>query len=116
MRTLMRVLRQPDFWISLVWILLAGGMLLGLAGFAIRHYDTFLRLKPALCNGALDNQRVLIIVFAAPLSLIFTLVATSEFLTLRQRQGLFSVGSGTFWAHAILMLISATALLWAMQC
>lgn len=118
-RALARFLWQPDFWISLVWVVLAGGLLLGLAGFAVRHYDSFLHMKPLLCAQTLDNQRLLLIVFAAPLSLVFTLVASSEFLAIRKRRqprAWVSAGAGTFWSHTVLMLLSAAALLWAMQC
>lgn len=119
MQTLARLLWRPDFWISLIWLMLAGGLLLGLAWFAVRHYDSFLHLKPLLCAETLDNQRLLLIVFAAPLSLIFTLVSTSEFLAIRKRRhprAWVSAGTGTFWLHTFLMLMSAAALLWAMQC
>jgi hypothetical protein len=83
---LMRVLRQPDFWFSLIWVVLATGMLLGLAWFAVSQYDTFLRLQPRLCTKSLNNTRLLVIVMVAPLSLVFTLVASSEFLALRKRR------------------------------
>jgi hypothetical protein len=117
LRALAGVLRQPDFWISLVWIVLASGALLGLAWFAIRQYDTFLRLRPVLCTKTLDNARLLVIVMVAPLSLVFTLVASSEFLALRKRRAPRGwAGSGYFWRYTILMLLSWLALLYAMRC
>lgn len=117
LRALAAVLRQPDFWISLIWIVLASGALFGLAWFAISQYDTFLRLRPALCTRTLDNARLLLIVMVAPLSLVFTLVASSEFLALRKRRAPRGwAGSGYFWSYAILMLLSWLALLYAMRC
>lgn len=117
LRALAAVLRQPDFWIGLIWIVLASGALLGLAWFAVSQYDTFLRLRPALCTRTLDNARLLVIVMIAPLSLVFTLVASSEFLALRKRRAPRGwAGSGYFWIYTILMLLSWLALLYAMRC
>jgi hypothetical protein len=124
---LMRVLRQPDFWFSLIWVVLATGMLLGLAWFAVSQYDTFLRLQPRLCTKSLNNTRLLVIVMVAPLSLVFTLVASSEFLALRKRRAerrrnpdrsLPNTWSSTgyFWLFTSLMLLSWVTLFWAMRC
>jgi len=117
LRALIAVLRQPDFWFSLIWIVLASGMLLGLAWFAVKHYDTFLRLQPALCAKTLDNTRLLVIVMVAPLSLVFTLVASSEFMAIRKRRPPRRwAGTGHFWVYTALMLLSWATLLYAMRC
>ncbi len=128
----MRVLRQPDFWYSLIWVVLASGMLLGLAWFAVSQHDTFLRLQPRLCTKTLNNTRLLVIVMVAPLSLVFTLVASSEFLALRKRRAarkriearhhdkkalpITWAEIGYFWLYTSLMLLSWGALIWAMRC
>lgn len=124
---LIRVLRQPDFWFSLIWVVLATGMLLGLAWLAVSQYDTFLRLQPRLCTKSLNNTRLLVIVMVAPLSLVFTLVASSEFLALRKRRAerrrnpdrsspnTWS-STGYFWLFTSLMLLSWVTLFWAMRC
>ena len=123
----MRVLRQPDFWYSLIWVVLASGMLLGLAWFAVSQHDTFLRLQPRLCTKTLNNMRLLVIVMVAPLSLVFTLVASSEFLELRKRRAERRrnpdrlspntwLHTGYFWLFTSLMLLSWGTLFWAMRC
>jgi len=126
------VLRQPDFWFSLIWVVLASSMLLGLAWFAVSQHDTFLRLQPRLCTKTLNNARLLVIVMVAPLSLVFTLVASSEFLALRKRRAERKhnetsrnekrpspsawAETGYFWLYTSLMLLSWAALFWAMRC
>jgi len=127
LRELIRVLSQPDFWLSLIWVLLAGGVFFGLAWFAVSQYDTFLRLQPKLCTKTLNNTRLLVIVMLAPLSLVFTLVASSEFLALRKRlaekrraqtkgAGSGWRGAGYFWVYTGLMVLSWAILFWAMRC
>jgi hypothetical protein len=117
MRELITVLRQPDFWLSLVWIVSASSMLFGLAWFSVSHYDTFLRLQPALCSKTLDNARLMVIVMVAPFSLVFTLVASSEFMTIRKRRASRGwAGTGYFWGYTALMLLSWATLLYAMRC
>ena len=124
---LIRVLRQPDFWFSLIWVVLASSMLLGLAWLAVSQYDTFLRLQPRLCTKTLNNARLLVIVMVAPLSLVFTLVASSEFLALRKRraerkraQAKNSTSGWSrasyFWIYTGLMMMSWATLFWAMRC
>ena len=117
LRAVFAVLKPPEFWFALVWILLASSMLLGLAWFSISHYDTFLRLKPELCAKSLSNERLLLIVMAAPLGLISTLVASSEFLSIRKQQGRIGwAGTRYFWGYSVLMLLCWAVLLWAMRC
>jgi hypothetical protein len=129
---LIRVLREPDFWFSLIWVVLASSMLLGLAWLAVSQYDTFLRLQPRLCTKTLNNTRLLVIVMVAPLSLVFTLVASSEFLALRKRRAERKrfetrhnekrpspsawAETSYFWLYTSLMLLSWAALFWAMRC
>jgi hypothetical protein len=129
---LIRVLREPDFWFSLIWVVLASSMLLGLAWLAVSQYDTFLRLQPRLCTKTLNNARLLVIVMVAPLSLVFTLVASSEFLALRKRRAERKrfetrhnekrpspsawAETSYFWLYTSLMLLSWAALFWAMRC
>jgi hypothetical protein len=75
---------------------------------------------------------LLVIVMVAPLSLVFTLVASSEFLALRKRRAERKrfetrhnekrpspsawAETSYFWLYTSLMLLSWAALFWAMRC
>lgn len=116
-RNAWKTLSQPDFWISLIWIVLAGGMMLGLGWVAVSQYDTYLRLKPELCVQTLSNARLFVLVMLAPLSLVFTLVSTTEFLAIRRQERPKGWrGRRDFWIYTLLMLVSWAILLWAMRC
>lgn len=72
------VVREPLFWGFLVAVLAGVTLLVALLAYAVQHHDTFLRLKPVLCEQGISERGFFLVAVAAPLWLALTLAALAE--------------------------------------
>jgi hypothetical protein len=99
-----------EFWLLLLWLILTLGTLAWLAGMAIGHFDTYLRLKPLICEAGIGNRQFLVVTLLAPVSLVFTLSAFGELWLIREaRRG----GHRARWRHLLLFAGLAALSAWA---
>jgi hypothetical protein len=108
---------SPEFWLLLAWVTLTLGALAWLGWLAARHFDTFLRLKPLICEAGIGNRQFLVIALLAPIGLAFALAACGELWLLRAAS---RAGHPGPWRHFILFaalaLSCAVVILNALGC
>lgn len=108
---------SPEFWLLLGWIVLTLGALAWLGWMAARHFDTYLRLKPLICETGIGNRQFLVVALLGPIGLAFTLAACGELWLLREAG---RTGHPAPWRHfllfAALALACAVAVFNALSC
>lgn len=117
MSSVVHWLRQPSFWEWLSGLILLGTLMAALVLIAVSRYDTYLRLNPLLCSEGMADRQFFIVAMAAPVSLLFMLVAVGEFWEQRDR---YRAGRPVRWLHLSLFFGLAVGLaalvLLALQC
>ena len=98
-----------EFWLLLVWLILVLGVLAWLAGVAIGHFDTYLRLKPLICDTGIGNRQFLLVALLAPLCLAFALSAFGELWLIREAR---RHGHRSRWRHLLLFICLAALSAW----
>lgn len=114
---LKQALLSPEFWLLLGWLLVILGGLAWLAWLAARHFDTFLRLKPLICEAGIGNLQFVIVAVLGPIGLAFGLAACGEMWLLRESA---RSGRPRPWRHfmlfALLTLACAVVVFHALGC
>ncbi|TCJ19534.1 hypothetical protein EZJ19_01465 [Parasulfuritortus cantonensis] len=116
-RAALGLLRTPAFWLLLVAFLGIALALAALIVFAVERHDTFLRLRPMLCEQGAADRKVFLVAVAAPPWLVFVLISVAE---LWQQAGNWWAGRAARWRHFWLFLGLASglgaALLFGLSC
>lgn len=101
------VLRDPSLWLFAIGLLVVAFLLGTLLVFAIEGHDTYLRLRPLICEQGISNRRFFIVAVAAPLWVVFMLATLGELWgQIELRRG----GQATHWFHFLLFLALASGL------
>jgi hypothetical protein len=98
-QALKSALLSREFWLLLVWLLLVLAALAWLVGLAVSHFDTYLRLKPLICETGIGNRQFLVVALTAPLGLAFALSAFGELWLIREAR---RSGHQARWRHFML--------------
>ncbi|NTV96171.1 MAG: hypothetical protein HGA75_12265 [Thiobacillus sp.] len=96
LRAVAGLLREPAFW----WLALGfGAMVVALATlivFAVERHDTFLRLRPLICEQGIADRKFFLVAVVAPPWLVFVLTTLGE---LWQQLERWRAGQATRWFH-----------------
>jgi len=108
---------SPAFWLLLGWFTLILAVLAWLGWAAASKFDTYLRLKPLICETGIGNRQFLVVALLGPIGLAFALAACGELWLLREagRAG-HSVPWWHFLLFATLALGCAVAVFNALSC
>lgn len=110
-------LKSRELWLMMAWFALALVGVFGLAWFATRQFDTFLRLKPLLCESGIGNRQFLVVAVLAPLALVFALSAFGELWLIREAR---RAGHPVRWRHFLwfvgVAVVCAVAVFQALGC
>jgi len=102
-----RALRDPAFWLFLLGLVGAALLLVVLIAYAVERHDTFLRLRPLICEQGVGDRQLFIIAMAAPPWLVFVLATLGELWGLIE---LRRDGHPAHWFHFWLFLLLASGL------
>lgn len=101
-----RMLRDPMVWLLLVGLILAAALLALLIVLAVERHDTFLRLRPLICEQGISDHRFFVVAVTAPLWLLFSLATFGELWGQIERR---RSGQPSRWFHVGLFLLLASA-------
>jgi len=102
-----RLVRTPAFWGVAVALVVVALALAALVIFAIERHDSFLRLRPLICDRDISDRKFFLVAVAAPPGLIFVLTTVGEFW---QQLDNWRNGRPARWRHFWLFLALASGL------
>ena len=116
-RVLKAAVTSRDFWSLIVWALLAIGCMAWLLWLSVRDYDTYLRLKPLICDSELGNRQTLVIIVSAPLAFAFGLAALGELWTAREiRRFGHKPNYSYLWGYTLATVLGCILVYQALAC
>ncbi len=104
LRALREAVSSREFWLLLLWLCAVLAALTWLAWLAVRHFDSFLRIKPLLCESGIGDRQLLAVALAGPLGIALTLAGFGELWLLRDAR---RAGHRVRWRHFILFASTA---------
>ena len=101
------LLRRPAFWCQALAFIALAVVLAALIVFAVERHDTFLRLRPLICEQEIADRKFFLVAVTAPPWLIFVLTTLGE---LWQQLDNRRSGRPARWFHFWLFLALASGL------